>query len=697
MLPARVANLRADVWRLAAQPPESEDAFLTTLLGQLGRALLSARAAIYERDGHVFRCTHEWVGGEGRSVPAHEIACEVAEALAPDGKTTEVTPEQVRLQLARAGLEEPVWFQRWVDGPPRLRSALFVPVNHGAPDAWTLILSQAGEHTAPFPAEIRTVVEEIVQIVALVVARKRAESALRANELRYRTLVESLGEGVGIMDETETFLFANPTGHEIFGVEPGALVGRNLREFLEPGELDRVIEQTALRRQGQRSTYELAIRCPDGSRRIIVATVVPEIDAHGRFAASIGSFFDVTELKRQEEERARIEAAMHHAQKLESLGLLAGGIAHDFNNLLVGVMTNADLALSMAEHSPPVVECLEDILTAARRAAELTSRMLAYAGRGRVNIEPLDLHRVVQEMGILLRSSISRSAVVKIESAGDLPLFDGDAAQVRQIVMNMVTNASDALGDEPGTIELRTGVVDGIDEQSPHLVSGKGVVGPHVFMEVTDTGCGMDEATRSRMFDPFFTTKFKGRGMGLAAVLGIVRAHHGAIEVQTAPARGTRFRVLFPASGARRSQVQRHKSSPAAPWTGSGLVLVVDDEEMVRSATARMLGKLGFEVVLASDGVEALQIVRARGHELRAVLLDLTMPRMGGEETLFHIRALHPALPITMMTGFVEKEAELRDAGHAFTSFLRKPFDTGRLVAALREVLEPEAPAKAPS
>ncbi|HQP35464.1 MAG TPA: PAS domain S-box protein, partial [Polyangiaceae bacterium] len=390
MLPGRVANLRADVWRLAAQPPESEDAFMTTLLGQVGRALLSARAAIYERDGQVFRCTHEWVGGEGRSVPRHEIAREVAAALAPDGQTAEVTPEQVRTLLARAGLEEPVWFQRWVDGPPRLRSALFVPVNHDGTDAWTLVLSQAGDETAPFPPEIRTVVEEIVQIVDLVVARKRAESALRANELRYRTLVESLGEGVGIMDETETFLFANPTGHEIFGVEPGALSGRNLREFLEPGEVERVIEQTALRKQGQRSTYELAIRRPDGSRRIIVATVVPEIDAHGKFAASIGSFFDVTELKRQEEERARIEAAMHHAQKLESLGLLAGGIAHDFNNLLVGVMTNADLALSMAEHSPPVVECLEDILTAARRAAELTSRMLAYAGRGRVNIEPLD-------------------------------------------------------------------------------------------------------------------------------------------------------------------------------------------------------------------------------------------------------------------------------------------------------------------
>ena len=689
MLPTRVANLRAEVWRLAAQPPDTESAFVSTLLEHVGMALLTSSASFYERVGDAFRCTREWLGDQGRSELGCELSAEVAWALSPAGTTTVQTPEQIRAALTVAGVSIPRWFEPWLDGPPPVKSALIVPVAHDSPEGWLLVLTEMAEGSpGAFPPETRVVVEEVVQIVSLVLGRKRAEQAFRANEQRYRSLVENLGEGVGIMDEQERFLFANPAGHEIFGVPAGTLPNRNLVEFLDDDAVERVVRQTGMRRQGVQSTYELSIRRPDGSKRVIVVTAVPERDADGRFVASIGSFRDVTEQRQAEAERQRMEARMHHAQKLESLGLLAGGIAHDFNNLLVGVMANADLALALAPPGSPLSECLEDILAASRRATELTSQMLAYAGKGRVQIQHIDLRVVVQEMGVLLRASISKNASVRVETSPDLPTFDGDATQIRQIVMNMMTNASDALGSDPGVITLRTGVVGPTDELVTDLVAGTPKPEPHVFVEVTDTGCGMDEATRARMFDPFFTTKFRGRGLGLAAVLGIVRSHHGTIQVRSSPGQGTTFRVLFPVSPARPAVAPPRPSVAAPEWRGHGLVLVVDDEEVVRKTTARMLSRVGFEPLSSADGIEAMECIRARGEELRAVILDLTMPRMGGEEVFGRIRALYPNLPVIMASGFDEKEAERRLAGQGISAFLRKPFDLHALVNALRPAVE---------
>ena len=327
------------------------------------------------------------------------------------------------------------------------------------------------------------------------------------------------------------------------------------------------------------------------------------------------------------------EEQMRNAQKLESLGVLAGGIAHDFNNLLVGVLGNASLALTELPDDSPARQFVKDVETSAQRAAELTRQMLAYSGRGKFVVESLSLSQVVREMTQLLGRVISKRARLSLHLREDLPPIVGDATQVRQVVMNLITNASDALLGEPGLVTARTGTVHAdarllastyLNEELP--------AGEYVYLEVTDSGVGMDTATRARIFEPFFTTKFTGRGLGLAAVLGIVRSHKGAIDVTSEPGCGTTFRVLFPASAAIAEVPLARNLMPAA-WKGSGLALVVDDEETVRGVARHVLERSGFSTVEAATGEEALAICSAQQKSLRIVLLDLTMPGMSGEAT----------------------------------------------------------------
>ena len=309
------------------------------------------------------------------------------------------------------------------------------------------------------------------------------------------------------------------------------------------------------------------------------------------------------------------EEQMRNAQKLESLGVLAGGIAHDFNNLLVGVLGNASLALSELPADSPARQFVQDVETSAQRAAELTRQMLAYSGRGKFVVEPVNLSQVVQEMTQLLRRVISKQARLSLHLRDDMPPIVADATQLRQVVMNLITNASDALLGESGLVTVRTGTVHAdarmlagtyLNEELP--------AGKYVYLEVTDSGVGMDAATRARIFEPFFTTKFTGRGLGLAAVLGIVRGHKGAIDVTSEPGCGTTFRVLFPASAAL-AEKPVTRNIPAAEWKGSGLALVVDDEEAVRVVARHVLERSGFTVVEAATGEEALATISAMPHQ----------------------------------------------------------------------------------
>ena len=383
------------------------------------------------------------------------------------------------------------------------------------------------------------------------------------------------------------------------------------------------------------------------------------------------------------DERRRSEEQMRNAQKLESLGVLAGGIAHDFNNLLVGVLGNAGLALLELPEGSPAHQPIRDIEISAQRAAELTRQMLAYSGRGRFRVEAVDLSAVVEEMSQLLRRVISKQTQLSLRLARHLPAVVADATQLRQVVMNLITNASDALGEASGTVTLETGTVTAdramlastyLDEQLPP--------GEYVYLDVGDTGSGMDQATAARMFEPFFTTKFTGRGLGLAAVLGIVRGHRGAIAVDSAPGEGTRCRVLLPAS-ARKAQA----SIPAtgAPLDrGAGLVLLVDDEEAVRALARRVLERSGYEVIEAENGEEALRHVERHGSALRAVVLDLTMPGQGGEVTLQRLRERRPDLPVIVSSGYVPEE----EGSMAGVPFLAKPYKPSDLVEVVKGATE---------
>jgi signal transduction histidine kinase/CheY-like chemotaxis protein len=385
-------------------------------------------------------------------------------------------------------------------------------------------------------------------------------------------------------------------------------------------------------------------------------------------------------------QRRALEQQVLQAQKLESLGVLAGGIAHDFNNLLVGILGNAGLALMETPADAPNAELLRDIETAAHRAADLTRQMLAYAGRGAFVLEMVDLNEVARELTHLLESTISKKAALRFDLAAKLPAVECDATQLRQLVMNLIINASDAVGDGAGDILVRTCArpCTAWDLGSPYTDDPL-PEGLYVQLEVTDTGCGMDRETAKRIFDPFFTTKFTGRGLGLAAVLGIVRSRRGSIQVESEPGRGTCIRVLLPAQCA--SPAPAGAVSDPAAAHASGLVMVGDDEPAVRRVATRVLERMGMRVITAGDGVEAVNLFRERAHELVLVLLDVTMPRMGGEEALRQMRQIPSSAKVVLSSGFTEQDAARHFDGLPLDGFIQKPYEPATLSAQVMRLL----------
>jgi PAS domain S-box-containing protein len=387
-------------------------------------------------------------------------------------------------------------------------------------------------------------------------------------------------------------------------------------------------------------------------------------------------------------------AESRHVQKLESIGVLAGGIAHDFNNLLHVVLGNADIAMRQLPPGTAARESLDEVIRATLRAADLTRQLLAYSGKGAFVIRHLDLSSEVREMATLLRTAISKQATLAWELAPDLPAVSADPTQIRQIVMNLITNASDSLREDGGTITLRTGVTTSEELKGNRFgesrpgESKEPAPGLYVYLEIADSGSGMTPDTLNRIFDPFFSTKFSGRGLGLAAVMGIVRAHQGFIRIRTEPGLGTSFRILLPpVAGLARKEEET--ASIRSGWQGSGTILIVDDEEGVREVAERMLQDIGFSTLTAPDGREAIDILERTNGEITGMLLDLSMPRMGGQETLQRLRSTHPDMPVVMMSGYTEQVvAEQLGQSLQSTGFLQKPFVAEDLVTAFRRFAE---------
>jgi signal transduction histidine kinase/CheY-like chemotaxis protein len=418
--------------------------------------------------------------------------------------------------------------------------------------------------------------------------------------------------------------------------------------------------------------YELDIVFEDGVTVNLLGDAVPLLDEDGRSRGGVGVLSDVTELK-------RAEARLRDSQKLESLGLLAGGVAHDFNNLLVGVIGNASLAQEMLPPEHEAGELLTGVLKAGEQAAHLTRQMLAYAGKGKFLVEALDISALIPDMSILVRPSIPKRTALQFDLKDDLPPVLADRGQVQQVFMNLVLNAAEAIGSREGVIAVRTRV-ENVNARYVRLHPEAAGIQPgkYVCLEVSDTGCGIDEATRARIFDPFFTTKFTGRGLGLAAVAGIVRGHKGAIVVTSAPGQGSCFTVLFP-SAARVAGEPAATASEPTP-RGVGVVLIVDDEQIVMEMAKKALERQGYQVLVADGGAAAIELLRSRaGDDVALVILDQSMPNMNGEEVLPELRKLRPEVKVAMSSGYSESETMLLIKGQRVSGFIQKPYTAAGL------------------
>jgi two-component system cell cycle sensor histidine kinase/response regulator CckA len=518
---------------------------------------------------------------------------------------------------------------------------------------------------------------------------ERAQAALETSERRLQLAVEGARLGMWDYDFTTDVLGVNDQWCLMLGEPQAAATWRGREALLRVHPDDRAALQGLFTGPGaapsdEPVTREVRLEHRDG--RWITVLVRGGVIARGPDGAALraaGTQMDITALREAEEAQRRLAAQVQHAQKLESLGVLAGGIAHDFNNLLVAVLGYAELCREDVPEGSELAENLGEICTAATRAAELTNQMLAYSGRGRFVVEPLDLSAVVHEMGRLLAVSLPKKVDLHYVLAPELPPVAADVAQLRQVVMNLVTNAADAIGQRPGAVRIATRAVEATAEdlRSAYL-GGELAPGPYVALEVSDDGCGMDPTTLERLFDPFFTTKSTGRGLGMAAVLGIVRGHRASIHVESHLGVGTTFRLLFPAAAAHPRSAAAPRDA-AEPQTRGARILVVDDEPSVRDFVASALLRQGWRPEVVPDGPQAL----ARYDEgFDLVILDLTMPVMDGQEVFQRLLARDPDARVLLTSGFSAEETR-QQFSDRLAGFIQKPFTVDALRRAVHAAL----------
>jgi PAS domain S-box-containing protein len=497
--------------------------------------------------------------------------------------------------------------------------------------------------------------------LAIEVAQRQREEKLSA---QLRAIVESSDDAIVSKGLDGTILSWNRGAELLYGYQAEEAIGQPISLILpsdRQNEEEEILER--IRQGGRVKHFESVRRNKNGKLLPVSLTVSPIRDSKGHVTGASHIARDVTERKQFEEQ-------VLAAQKLESLGVLAGGLAHDFNNLLTAIMGNASLVLEDLGTDSPAHARLTEVLAASERAALLVRQMLAYAGKGRFVVRPLDLSLLITQIAPLIRTTVPASVRLELNLAPQLPPMQADAAQMQQLLMNLVINAVEAIGADTGSINISTWATTSEGE-------------PEVVLRVKDTGCGMDEATNARIFDPFFTTKFPGRGLGLAAAHGIVRGHGGSISVESTRGEGSIFTAVFPA--AIPEAVDVPPPALAGVFNGKGNVLVVDDEEMVRNMARVMLERAGYQVETAQDGSQGVDRFAARPSHFDAILLDLTMPVMNGQEALERIHAIRPEVPVILSSGFSEDEALRRFQGRGLAGFLQKPYTATALAHKLRQ------------
>ena len=511
--------------------------------------------------------------------------------------------------------------------------------------------------------------------------RKRSEAALRDSEERFRRVFEEGPLGLGLVGKDYRFLKVNSALCQMVGSSEAELVQKTFAEITHPDDVRADVELAERLFRREIPFYHVQKRYVKKNGEIIwinlTATLI--LDSDGEPLHGLGMVEDVTELKRtQEEALAR--------QKLESVGTLASGIAHDFNNILGGVEAQAELALAELDAGSSCKEELKAICEVAKRGSEIVRELMIYAGKESEVVEWVDLSKIVEEMLALLKVSVSKHAAVSADLSQDLPPTRASAAQLRQIVLNLITNASDAIGDQDGVIRVVTRRMTlGGDSAT---VSESPSEGDYLVLEVSDTGCGMSRETQDRVFDPFFTTKSVGRGLGLAVVSGIVRGLGGTIRLTSELGKGTSFQILLPCAQTT-GEATFHSMSTIEELAGPSraAILVVEDEDVLRQAVAKTLRMNGFDIFEAGDGSLAIDLLRANGSKIDAILLDMTIPGASSREVLAEAAKIRPDIRVVLTSAYSQEMFSEATNIPQIRSFIRKPFQLGNLLKTLRNTL----------
>lgn len=559
---------------------------------------------------------------------------------------------------------------RRIKASPELASTPVLQISASAVDSGSQVAALEGGADSYITAPVEPAL--LIATIRSLLRMRAAEHALHDAVEEWQSTFDAIRDGVALLDERGGVQRFNASLPAVLGLSPAAVAGHKLDEIMPPaaGDPPLVSVLESLRRTNSERVL---------GERTFSITIDPRMAAADPQHGAVAIITDITEHK-------RLDLQLRHSQKLESIGLLAGGVAHDFNNLLMGILGNTSLALETLDEPDKTRHLLGDVLRASERAAELTRQLLAYAGKGRFVTGPINLTVLVQELVPLIQSSIPRKVRLQLNLDGALPAIQADKTQIEQVVMNLLINAGEAIQDDAGSVVVTTGTrYVGRDELGGFLTDHQ-EERDYVYLRVCDTGCGMDEETLKRIFDPFYSTKFLGRGLGLSAAFGIIRGHKGAVKVSSTPLQGTVFEVLFPSSA--EVPARQNPREEESIRRGTGTILVVDDEEIVRSLLQQVLTRAGYQVLVAENGAQALSVFSQNASRISLVVLDLVMPVMSGEEALPHLLTMKPGLPVIVSSGQDEHDCLTKLREPRVAGFLQKPYRPTSLAAKVHAVLE---------
>ena len=513
--------------------------------------------------------------------------------------------------------------------------------------------------------------------------RRQAEEALRKSEAKYCELIFRINEGFAAIDEKGYITFVNPRLCEMIEYSEVELIGRNIRELFDEKNREILEKELAKRRRGEPSQYELTWTTKSGKKIPTLMSASP-IFENWVYRGSYAVVTDLSEIKRAQEEKKRLEAQLHKIQRMESLGTLAGGIAHNFNNLLMGILGNISLILLNKNPSHPDYEKLKNVEHLVQEGAKLSQELLDFARGGKFQVEPTDLNKVVKRSSDMFAQT-KRQIKIYTKFQKDIWTVEVDVGQIEQVLLNLYINAWQAM---PGGGELYL-ETQNITLDENYVRPFKVKPGPYVKISVTDTGVGMDETTKQRIFEPFFTTKEgnRGTGLGLASAYGIIKNHGGIITVYSEKGRGTTFNIYLPAS--EKEAIKQEKLAEGV-LKGGETILFVDDEEMIIKTGKELLETLGYKVLIAKSGKEVIEIYRAKNEQIDMVILDTVMPDIGGGEIYDMLKKINPDIKVLLSSGYSMNDEIKEILERGCDGFIQKPFTLKELSRKIRKILDKE-------